>query len=127
MLELVIIDLDNPVLNNVKKCEHKNTFIDSNKVTKLQATVKSELIQCEYFLKVSVDYDGTLISNKPVVEIPAVIYIPHVKQSIENYKPENWDPAEMPNMALDIPNAKQLGLYKGISTQSLDNFKERGQ
>lgn len=112
-------------MNNIEKFEHRSILKSSAQAGRLQASVLSELIKCNYYLRVSVEYSGVCITNKPVVEIPVIIYIPHVKLNVETYKPEFWDPVVMPVVGLDLPTAKQLGLYKGFSNQSLGNFHNK--
>lgn len=112
-------------MNNIDKFEHKGILKSSNQAGRLQASLSSELIQCKYVLKVSTKYSGLLLSNTPVVEIPIIIYIPHVKLDVKTHKPEEWDPVLMPVAGLDLPTAKQLGLFKGFSNQSLGNFHNK--
>jgi hypothetical protein len=110
ILEIILSDIDNPTLRNIDRCDHKYMFKDTNVISKLQATTISQLINCKYYLKVTVGYSGVYCSETPQIQIPIIIYIPDVRYDVFNLKPNNWDPIILPSCTLDIPTAEQLGL-----------------
>jgi hypothetical protein len=110
ILEITLADIDNPTLRNIDKCDHKYLFKDTNMISKLQATTYSQLINCKYYLKVSVGFDGVYCSETPQIQIPIIIYIPDVRYDVLSLKPNNWDPITLPGKTLDLPTAEQLGL-----------------
>ncbi len=103
-------DINNPTLKNLGKCTHKHLFKDLSQISKLQASTRSQLINCKYYLKVSIGYSGIFCSETPEIQIPIIIYIPDVKYDLHNLKPNNWDPIYMPQCTLNLPTAEQLGL-----------------
>ena len=105
LIDLSIKDLNNPVLNNLQKCKHIHMFYDQNIIGRLQATCKSKLIECEYFIRITCDYESCLCcSSPPTIDIPIVIYIPNIDFNYERYKPDNWNPQMMPNFQVQDIN-----------------------
>jgi hypothetical protein len=107
-----LADINNPTFRNLDRCDHKYMFKDTNMISKLQATTISQLINCKYYLKVSVGYAGVYCSETPQIQIPIIIYIPDVRYDIGILKPNHWDPITLPVTNLDLPTAEQLGLDK---------------
>jgi hypothetical protein len=115
-LELTISDTDNPTLRNLDKCGHRHLFKDFSQVAKLQSTVKSQLVECRYYLIASVDYDNCLCcSGKPTIEIPIIIYIPDIFNDLKIYRPKDWNPIVMPSYEFYLPSSEELGLNGGFS------------
>jgi len=115
-LDLNMTDNNNPTLRHLEKCEHRYMFKDLNQVAKLQCTTKSQLVECRYFLIATVDYDSCLCcSGKPTIEIPIIIYMPDLFNSISMLKPQDWNPVVMPTCQFDLPSAENLGLNAGYS------------
>ncbi len=103
-LNLAIEDLDNPVFRHLDKCKHKHLFTDPNTIAKLQATCKSNLLECEYYLQVTTGYDSMLCcSSSPTIEIPVIIYIPNFIFDFNRFKPDNWNPQFMPIYQINGP------------------------
>ena len=109
-------DLNNPVMKHLDKCKHKYLFRDINQVAKLQATVKSRLIECGYFLRVTTEFESCMCcSGLPTIDIPVLIYIPEVQYDINQFRPEIWTPQVMPMYEVNIPTAEQLGISNGVA------------
>lgn len=110
-----IIDNNNPTLRHIEKCEHRKLFKNINDISKLQASCKSRILECDYYLKVATEYDTFLsCSGKPNIDIPIIIYIPNLNFSIEEHKPEEWGPEVMPVCNIDLPSAEELGIDVGL-------------
>lgn len=108
-------DFNNPVLKYLDRCPHKNLFRDPSQVAKLQATVKSRLIECGYYLRAAVGYNDCICcSGSPTIDIPVLIYIPDIYQDLNRYRPQNWSPQVMPMYQVNIPTAEQLGINNGV-------------
>lgn len=72
-------------------------FYDPSVIARLQATCMSKLIECEYFVRITCDYESCLCcSDPPTIDIPIVIYIPNIDFNYERYRPDNWNPEMMP-------------------------------
>lgn len=109
-------DRRNPTYNHFNKCGHIEMFEDSLSVAKLQSSVKSQLIECKYFIRAHVSYDACVCCFRPVIEFPVMIYIPDVVKNISIYKPALWQPQVMPIYSFVLPTSIELGLNGGIST-----------
>jgi hypothetical protein len=103
-------DASNPSIRNIERCPHRNLYQDQTQIPKLQASVISNLIDCCYYLKVSVKYNSFILSKVPTIFIPIIIYIPELKNDYEQYRPQQWQPTEMPRTEIDLPTAQELGL-----------------
>jgi hypothetical protein len=115
-------DRNNPVLRHLDKCKHKHLFKDVNQVAKLQATVKSRLIECGYFLRVTTEFESCMCcSGLPTIDIPVLIYIPEVQYDVNQFRPEVWSPQVMPIYQVNIPTAEQLGINNGVAN-STENY-----
>jgi len=80
-------------------------FYDPTIIGRLQATCKSKLIECEYFIRITCDYESCLCcSSPPTIDIPVVIYIPNIDFNYERYRPDNWNPEMMPNFQVQDSN-----------------------
>jgi hypothetical protein len=105
LIDLSIKDLNNPVLQHFDKCKHRHMFQDLNLIGRLQATCKSKLIECEYFIRITCDYESCLCcSSPPTIDIPIVIYIPNIDFNYERHRPDNWNPQMMPNFQVQDIN-----------------------
>ena len=90
------------------KCKHKNLFSDPSTIAKLQATCKSTLLECEYFLRATTDYDSMLCcSSAPTIEIPVIIYIPNISFDFNKFRPDNWNPQILPSYQINGPQPIQ--------------------
>jgi hypothetical protein len=98
------------------KCKHRKYFRDPNQAAKLQATTKSSLIECSYFLRATTEFNNCLCcSGLPTIDIPVIIYIPEIYGDINSIRPQNWNPQVMPTYQINVPNAEQLGINNGFS------------
>ena len=105
---MVLNDPSNPVLKNMNKCKHLNLFKSPELISKLQASTKSQLIDCEYHLSVKTCYDGVFCcSNTANCRIPVIIYVPEIQADINIIRPLNWNPQVMPayNMNVNVDNS----------------------
>jgi len=102
-ISLSIQDLDNPTIEYVKKCDHRNLFKDEKLVSCLQASSKSTMIECTYYLNVATEWASTLCcSGRPTIEIPILVYIPsEIRRDVNEFKPQNWNPVSMPSCTLN--------------------------
>jgi len=92
-LELIIDDTTNPCRYHVDKCGHNFLFQDKNMISKLQATVQSNFVECKYYFQVSTEYDSILCCNsRPTIDIPIILYIPDLRYNNQLYQPKNWNP-----------------------------------
>jgi len=109
-LEIQMSDVLNPTLRHLDKCPHKHLFRDPNQVSKLQATVKSQLVECKYFLRATTEFDSCVCcGGTPTIDIPVIIYVPEVNVNSMNFRPQNWSPQVMPMYTFTLPSAQQLG------------------
>ena len=126
-LELRMSDNNNPVLRHLDKCNHRHLFRDASQVAKLQATVKSRMIECGYFLRATTEFDGIMCcSGIPTIDIPVLIYIPEVFYDVNQFRPNNWNPQVMPMYQVNIPTAEHLGISDGIANVNV-NFNGNTQ
>jgi len=109
-LELIISDLYNPCISHVNKCGHNFLFQDKNMISKLQATVKSNFVDCKYHFQVSTEYDSVLCCNsKPNIDIPIIIYIPDLRYNNQLYQPKNWNPQILEKKKeIDLPTFNDI-------------------
>jgi hypothetical protein len=78
-------------------CKHKHLFKDPREILKLQNSTRSSLIQCNYYLRITTEYEGDFCcSHTPAIDIPIVIYNPDIVYFDESVRPENWQPAVLP-------------------------------
>jgi hypothetical protein len=101
--ELPIIDNENPALQHIHQCNHQHLFRSTDLISKLQASIKSELIDCTYHLLVKPEYDTVMMSSERlVVEIPIAIYIPDIRIDISLFRPKSWNPHICPGLKFDF-------------------------
>jgi hypothetical protein len=111
----------------MNKCKHIELFKSPELISKLQASTKSQLIDCEYHLHVKACYDGVFCcSNTANCRIPVVIYVPETVQfDFANLRPTDWNPQYMPsyNMSVNLNN----GFYQGqnFNQQPGNNFNQQ--
>lgn len=75
----------------------------------LQATVKSQKIECKFHFLVSTEFDSTLCcSSKPNIEIPIIMYIPDIRPNVQLYQPTNWNPTTMPLYEIKLPSQEEI-------------------
>jgi hypothetical protein len=102
-----VIDKCNPSIHNSDKCKHKVLFKDLGVVSKLQASCKSPLVECDYYLIIRSYFHGVVSGFKtPEVVIPVAMRIPEFKNEINVCKPARWLPLIMPTHVfsfLDVP------------------------
>ena len=113
VLELPIIDYNNPTLKYLDKCKHINQLKNSDLVSNLQASTRSDLINCSYLLKIKSFYNGFLmLSRTPEAILPLAINIPDVRVNISDYIPTRWNPSVQPLTKFDfpLPTAEDLGI-----------------
>jgi hypothetical protein len=85
------------------KCDHQHLFRDTSQISQLQASTKSNIIECSYHMLATVDFDGVLCcSSAPTVEIPIIFYIPDISFNEEKFRPNNWNPQVMPTFEFNI-------------------------
>ena len=95
----------NPTIKNTDKCKHLGLFKDQNVIPLLQATVKSNLISCNYFFQIKTEYNSFLFnSSTPSIEIPIILYIPDIRQNVQIYQPKIWKPSIMPIVDIIFPS-----------------------
>ncbi len=70
-------------------------FKNPDMITKLQATTKSLLINCEYTLEVKTTYDA-ICSKTPNCSTQVLMYVPEFKEDLNALKPADWNPQVMP-------------------------------
>jgi hypothetical protein len=93
-------DLNNPVHRFIEKCEHRGLFRDPRQIAKLQASIKSSLIECKYYLRVTTEYESCICcSAPPTIDIPIIIYSPVITFFEESMRPMNWHPVVMPEFS----------------------------
>ncbi len=98
MLELEISDIYNPTRKNKDKCKHLYSYNNESILEKLQSSVKSDMIKCRYFLKLSVVHNTYFsCTNSPTVEIPVVICMPNCEGSDNFSLFDNWNPKMVMN------------------------------
>jgi hypothetical protein len=137
-------DQNNPSVMYIDKCKHKHLFKDPRQISKLQASTRSSLIQCSYFLRVNAEYDDCICcDDPPTIDIPVIIYTPDVTCFDESVRPSNWQPAMLPlynyaepgnnnNIVLDnnndVSNVRDMDLNQAsaipIVTTSKDKLSE---
>lgn len=125
-LELPVLDYNNPTLKFLDKCDHKFLLKNGELVSQLQASVKSDLIECSYELKIKTFYDATMFGiNTPGVEIPIAIHIPDVRIDIDQFKPKDWNPNVLPvhSLTFVLPTAEELGIVENKIVIVEDNPK----
>jgi len=123
--ELPIVDVENPSLQYINKCDHLELFRNYNLVSKLQASVKSTLIECQYILKLKTIFDGWLFGCKtPYLEIPLNITIPDIRVDINQYKPSEWNPSVYALTNVDFPTAEELGIIKDKRNDDIVQLSE---
>lgn len=104
------------------KCKHKNLFSDANTIAKLQATCKSRLLECEYFLKATSDYDSMLCcSSAPTIDIPLVVYIPNFSFDYNRFRPANWNPQVMPVYQINGPQIIDMNANTNANVNNFNN------
>jgi hypothetical protein len=91
-------------------------FQDTSSVGRLQSSVKSQLVECKYYIKVYASYDACVCCFRPSIEFPVMIYIPDVIKNIQIYRPQVWEPKVMPAYKIVLPTSTELGLNNGVST-----------
>jgi hypothetical protein len=115
-----LFDKNNEALKYYEKSEHNKLLKNENFITKLQASVSSEFIQCKYYLKVRTEFNATMCSSTPFVEIPIVIYTPNdIWIRAKDIQQEQWDPVEMPPFVLDVPKIEEKMVKKESSSDKL--------
>jgi hypothetical protein len=77
-IELPILDYDNPTKKLCEKCRKLKYFVDEKYFPKLQGSIKSQFIDCMYYLKIEVLYD-TVFSKSFFVEVPIALHIPDIE------------------------------------------------
>lgn len=121
--ELPVMDYDNPTIRYLNRCEHKHLFKNGDLVSKLQASVKSALIDCKYTLRVKSYFDGNTVGQRlPIVEMPLAILIPDVRIDVSKLKPLNWNPAIAPINSINFPSASDLGIPTDRQQGSYNNY-----
>lgn len=95
----------NPTIKNTDKCSHIGLFKDQNVIPLLQATVKSNLINCRYFFQIKTEFNSFLCNSlTPSIEIPIILYIPDIRQNVQIYQPKIWKPSIMPIVDINFPS-----------------------
>jgi len=95
-------------------------FSDPSTISKLQASCKSHLLECEYFLRATTSYDSCLCcSSPPTIEIPVIIYIPNFTFDFNRFRPENWSPQFLPIYQI---NGAQPMMQEGSVPMMDNNF-----
>jgi hypothetical protein len=103
----------------VDRCAHHHLFKEKNLISMLQATVQSSLIECKYHFTVSCDYDSVLCcSQRPMIEIPIIMYIPDIRPNVQLYQPNNWNPTTMPMLEINLPSYSEV---VGNQNQNVSN------
>jgi hypothetical protein len=120
ILEIPLMDYDNPTLKYLDKCDHINLLKNSDLVSHLQASIYSDFINCTYTLKMITAYDTHFMTSRtPEVLIPLAIYIPDVRVDIEQYIPRDWNPNVFASTNVDfpLPTAEELGIQREVVIQ----------
>ena len=126
-LELMMTDRNNPTLKHIEKCKHKKYFRDPMDAAKLQASTKSNLIECSYHITASTEFNGCLCcSGFPSIDIPVVIYIPDIYADVNVFRPQNWNPQVMPMYQINIPS-EQVGYSSNIGYNNNMNMNYSNQ
>jgi len=61
-------------------------------ISKLQATVQSNFVECKYYFQVSTEYDSILCCNsRPTIDIPIILYIPDLRYNNQLYQPKKLE------------------------------------
>ncbi len=130
-MNLPIEDRNNPVNRYLDRCKHKELFNDPSTIAKLQATCKSNLLECEYFLRATTDYDSMLCcSSPPTIEIPIIIYIPNFNFDYGRFRPDNWSPQVLPVFQINGPQTipiQNQNIIQGGTAQMMNqqnNFNQ---
>lgn len=92
----------NPVIGYIHKCKHLNLFKDTSIISKWQASCKSILITCRYYVTAFAQYEGCC-SDKPTITNDVLYYIP---ETIDNYifvKPEGFNPVVYSSASIEMP------------------------
>ncbi len=126
-LELNVTDYNNPTLEFYEKCDHFNLYKDVQ-ISKLQASCRSDLIECNYFVRATVEYDTFFCCvNNPVIDVPIIIYIPEIqRENFDMYKPLDWSPKLMPPAVINLPNAVEIGLVSRPPDIQIDQVENLG-
>lgn len=83
-------------------------------IASLQATCKSNLLECEYFLRATTDYDAFSCCNStPTIDIPLIIYIPNFTFDYTRFTPQNWNPEVLPSFEMNPSNQNQSAMIQG--------------
>jgi hypothetical protein len=93
-------------------------FAEAKHVANLKASIKSSLIECRYYFKVTTDYDTFCCSyDPPTVYFPIIIYSPAIITE-ESVKPGGWNPITMPEFS--ISNSTNISHIQ-LTTSKLNN------
>ena len=83
-------------------------------IANLQATCKSNLLECEYFLRATTDYDAFSCCNStPTIDIPLIIYIPNFIFDYSRFTPQNWNPQVLPSFEMSATIQNQSPMIQG--------------
>lgn len=101
--EMPNFDYGNPTVDYVDMCDHLHLLKYKQILSSMQASVKSDNIQCYYTLKFAVDYNSYFITSKsPTIEIPLTVYIPDIRINVEQFMPNKWHPMVYPIFPLRL-------------------------
>jgi hypothetical protein len=113
-LEIPLSDSNNPTRRYVDKCDHIDLLKDKRMVSNLQASTRSELINCTYIVELMAYYDGILIKTLgPGVKVTVAVYIPDVRVKQLDRSEHQWNPKILPEKKLNFsnyPTSEQLGI-----------------
>jgi hypothetical protein len=111
-----VSDLDNSVNGFYRKVNFDTMFKEAKQVA--NTSIKSSLIECRYYFKVTTNYDTFCCSyDPPTVYFPINIYSPAIITE-ERVKPGGWNPISMPEFSIssstNIPDVQ-------LTTSKLNN------
>ncbi len=94
--------------------------------SKLQASCKSELIDCSYFIRATIEYNTFLCCvDNPSIDVPIIIYIPEIeRENLNYYKPHDWSPIMMPPAQVNLPSAQDIGILPKPSEIQRNTIEE---
>jgi hypothetical protein len=119
-LEIPMSDADNPTRVFLEKCDHIKLLKDKRLVSNLQASIKSELINCTYILELQVFYNGIFKKSAgPKVKVAIAVYIPDVRAKLVNKIQFQGKSSILPEKSLNFcnyPSPEQIGISENLVT-----------
>jgi hypothetical protein len=96
-----VSDFDNFVNGYYKRINFDTMISEARQIANLQPTIKSSLIECRYYFKVTTDYDTFCCSyDPPTVYFPIIIYPSNIVTCGDIIKSINWNPITLSEFSI---------------------------